>query len=90
MEKKPKYEYDHFVLGPDVHYGKHSVFGRHLAVGSGANTVHLYPTKMYVGGKQGSSIPLSPDQMLIVGRILSKIEQRAQQKQLLEHVTGDI
>jgi hypothetical protein len=86
---KHKYEYDHFVLGPDIHYGKHSAFGRHLAVGSGANSVHLYSTKIYIGGKKGTSVPLSPEQVMIMSRILSKLDQKVKEDQLLEHLSGD-
>ena len=87
--KKHKYEYDHFILGPDVHYGKHSAFGRHLAVGQGANTVHIYPSKIYIGGKQGTSVPLSPAQVLIISHVLSKLDQKVHQDQLLEHLSGE-
>jgi len=89
MDNKHKYEYDHFVLGPDLHYGKHSAFGRHLAVGRGADTVHLYPNKIYIGGKKGTSVPLSPQQVLIVSRVLNKLDQRVNSNQLLEHLEGD-
>ena len=88
-DKKHKYEYDHFVLGPDMHYGKHSAFGRHLAIGNGPNSVHLYPSKIYIGGKKGTSVPLAPEQVLIMSRILSRLDQKVREDQLLEHLSGD-
>lgn len=89
MDGKHKYEYDHYILGPDIHYGRHSAFGRHVAIGQGNNTVHLYPNRIYIGGKKGTSLSLTPEQTLVMSRILNKMGQRAQGDQLLEHISGD-
>lgn len=80
------HEYMHHVLYPGVHYGKHSRFGNHVALGDGANSVHLYGSKIYIGGKDGTEVPLTPAQMLIVSRVLGRLEQRINSKTLIDNI----
>ena len=86
--RKPrfKYEYEHYVMAPGVHYGRHSIFGPHIAVGDGPNSFHVYPSKIYIGGRTGTSINLTPEQMRIVARILNKVDQRSGTYKKLEDV----
>ena len=91
VEKEHKYEYDHYVISPDIHFGKHSVFGKHVAIGTGRNSIHIYPSRIYISsGSEGENIQLSPKQAMLVGGILEKIGQRTEQYKKLEHVDGDI
>jgi hypothetical protein len=69
-----KMEYEHHKLAPGVHYGKHKAFGRHLAIGEGPNTIHIYPSRIFIGGSEGENINLTPRQMLIAARIINRIE----------------
>lgn len=80
-------EYTHHVLFPGVHFGKHKMWGTHIAIGDGSNSVHIYPSKIYIGGKEGSALVLSPSQMLIVKRILNRMEQKINSDTLLENIT---
>ena len=86
--RKPrfKYEYEHYVMAPGVHYGRHSIFGPHIAVWDGPNSFHVYPSKIYIGGRTGTSINLTPEQMRIVARILNKVDQRSGTYKKLEDV----
>ena len=86
MTEEKKYEYAHYVLFPEVHFGKHSVFGDHVALGSGQNSIHIYRNRIFIGN--GDEIKLSPQQSFIVSRILSRIEQKADEKHLLEKIEG--
>jgi hypothetical protein len=73
--RKFPFEYEHHKLSPDVHFGKHTLYGRHLAIGTGEDTIHIYPTKLHFGGKDGQSLPLTAAQSLQVVRLLNKIER---------------
>jgi hypothetical protein len=84
-----KYEYEHYMLAPGIHFGKHRQWGTHIALGEGANSIHIYPSKIYIGGKEGSDIVLSPSQMLIVKRILNRLEQKISSDKLLEKIKSE-
>jgi len=86
-EKKPKFEYSHYVLFPGIHLGIHSVFGEHVALGVGRNSVHLYKNRIFLG--DGTEFKLSPSQTMMVSRILSRIAQKVDEKQLLERINGE-
>ena len=69
-----KYEYEHYDLGYGMHFGKHSVFGPHVAIGSGDSMVHFYPYKIFFA--DGSEIRLSPKQQRAMVNSLFAIERR--------------
>jgi hypothetical protein len=74
---KKKYEYNHYDLGYGLHYGVHSRFGEHVALGQGRNMVHIYPYKIYIGDDHSQAINLTPDQQAVVQSMLSTMLRRA-------------
>ena len=68
-----KYEYEHYDLGYGMHFGRHSIFGPHLAIGRGRDMVHIYPYKVFIGGE---SVPLSPEQQRVVLSVFGAVERR--------------
>jgi len=83
MEQKQdsKYEYRHYDLGYSLHYGIHSIFGEHLALGRGPNMVHLYNNRIYIGDRKENSVALTPEQQQVMRNVFSlmrrKIEMEA-------------
>ena len=76
--EKKRYEYNHYDLGYGLHYGVHTRFGEHVALGQGRNMVHIYPYKIYIGDDHGQAITLAPDQQAVVQAMLSTMLRRAQ------------
>lgn len=76
QERVHRYEYDHYDLGYGLHYGVHSLFGEHVALGTGANMVHLYPYKIFIGTEDGQSVQLSPAQQRIMSNMFRAIRRR--------------
>ena len=68
-EKTYKYEYNHYDLGYGMHYGIHSYFGEHIALGVGSNMVHIYPYKIYIGDGEDNAIPLKAEHQRILKNI---------------------
>ena len=94
MAKEFKYEYDHFDLGYGMHYGVHTVFGDHVALGQGSNMIHIYPYKIYIGADKDKAIPLDQDQQRVIKNIFKVLKRRVEGAQLVpnKHVgnlTGD-
>ena len=87
--KEYKYEYDHFDLGYGMHYGMHSIFGEHLALGTGSNMVHIYPYKIFIGSDKSDAIDLDPEQQRIIKNIMKVIKRRIQRSEIdAEHESG--
>jgi hypothetical protein len=84
MSETKKYEYCHYVLGPEVHFGKHSAFGDHVAIGTGASSLHIYRNRIFIGN--GEEIKLTPSQTMLVSRILKRIEDKVDEQLLLERL----
>ena len=74
-QKEYQYEYDHFDLGFGMHYGVHSYFGEHLAFGRGANMIHIYPYKIYIGDEHDDAIDLSPKQTRVLRNIFGMVKR---------------
>ena len=85
-EDQRKFEYAHYVLFPEVHYGQHSVFGDHIALGLGRNSMHIYRNRIFMG--DAGEIRLTPEQTLVMSRIINRLHQKVSEKQLLEKI-GD-
>ena len=86
-----KYEYDHYDLGYGLHYGMHSIFGEHIALGTGANMVHIYPYKIFIGENKTNAIDTSPEQRRILKNIFKIIGRRIEAAHLSpEHDSGVI
>ena len=72
-DSKRKYEYEHYDLGYGMHFGRHSLFGPHVAIGKGSNMVHVYPYKVFIADEE---VPLSPGQRRVVSDVLKALELR--------------
>ena len=81
-DKEYKYEYAHFDLGYGMHYGMHSIFGEHLALGSGSNMVHIYPYKIYIGADPTKAVDLDAEQQRVIKNIMKVIKRRIQASEL--------
>lgn len=81
-------ERERYILGPDQHYGLHTGFGRHFAVGRGAQTVHLYPGRIHIGGSSGDSLPLNSRQSAIVTKVLDRIARRIEEQKMAKRLAG--
>ncbi len=78
-DKNYKYEYDHYDLGYGLHYGVHSIFGKHIALGnSGAGMVHIYPYKIFIGDNHDNAIELTPEQQKVIENAFRSIERGIQ------------
>ena len=67
-------EYVHKVLSPGLHFGKHARFGRHVAIGEGNGTIHVYNSRIHIGGREGQPIFLSPEQQRVAESLLNRFE----------------
>lgn len=74
--RKRKYEYKHFDLGYGMHYGEHSLYGPHIALGIGANAVHLYPYKIFIGEDHNAAISLTPAQQRVISNLFEIMQRR--------------
>lgn len=70
-------EYEHFVLGNSLHYGRHARFGRHVAIGDGPNSIHIYENRLHIGGRGGQPVYMTPEQSMIARRVLARFEALA-------------
>jgi hypothetical protein len=49
-------------------------------VGHGSDTVHIYPNRIHIGGRDGQALPLSPEQSQIANTILDRCAKLADKK----------
>jgi len=75
-ENSHRYEYNHYDLGYGLHYGVHTRFGEHVALGTGRNMIHVYPYKIFIGDDPEKAVDLNPDQQAIVQALLSTMKRR--------------
>jgi len=71
-----RYEYRHYDLGYGLHYGIHSLFGEHVAIGVGSNMVHLYPYKIVVGPDPADAVALTPAQQRVMRNMFRAMSRR--------------
>lgn len=89
--REHKYEYDHYDLGYGLHYGVHSLFGEHVAIGTGASMVHLYPYKIFIGDDKENVVLLTPAQQRVMRNMFKAVARRIEAARLQpQHQEGSV
>lgn len=85
-----KYEYDHYDLGYGMHYGMHSVFGEHIALGRGSNMVHIYPYKIYIGDDKKNALEVAPEQQRVLRNVFKTMKRRIEADKITSEKSSGI